>query len=49
MRELAIAIRNYNSNNYKDIIDNIKKVGFKKVFIEWYNNDLEFVKIMVLI
>lgn len=36
-----MAIRNYNKNNYREIIDNIKKVGFKNVFIEWYNNDLE--------
>lgn len=41
MYELVISIRNYNSNNYIDIIDNIKKVGFKKIFIEWYNNDLK--------
>jgi sugar phosphate isomerase/epimerase len=39
MKELAIAIRNYNKDNYKEIIDNIKKAGFKNVFIEWYNND----------
>ena len=40
MKDLAIAIRNYNRDNYKDIINSIKKVGFKNVFIEWYNNDL---------
>ncbi|MBQ7104299.1 MAG: sugar phosphate isomerase/epimerase [Bacilli bacterium] len=41
MKELAIAIRNYNRDNYKEIIDTIKDVGFKNVFIEWYNNDLK--------
>lgn len=40
MKDLAIAIRNYNRDNYKDIINSIKKVGFKNVFIEWYDNDL---------
>ena len=41
MEELAIAIRNYNKDNYKQIVDNIKKAGFKNVFIEWYDNDLK--------
>ncbi len=41
MKELAIAVRNYDKDNYKEIIDCIKKSGFKNVFIEWYNYDLE--------
>ena len=41
MSGLVISIRNYNRNNYKEIVNNIKKVGFKNVFIEWYNDDLE--------
>ena len=41
MKELAISIRNYNEDNYKEIIDSIVKVGFKNVFIEWYNDDFE--------
>lgn len=41
MKELVIAIRNYNKFNYREIINSIKKAGFKNVFIEWYNNDLE--------
>ena len=40
MKDLAIAIRNYNKNNYKDIINSIKRACFKNVFIEWYDNDL---------
>lgn len=44
MNELLISIRNYNSDNYKDIINNIKKVGFKNVFVEWYNQDLKLQK-----
>ena len=40
MKELVVSIRNYNNYNYKEIINNIKKVGFQNVFIEWYNNDL---------
>lgn len=39
MNELAISIRNYTKDNYKQVIDNIKKSGFKNVFIEWYNID----------
>lgn len=35
-----MSIRNYDENNYREIIDNIKNAGFKNVFIEWYNNDL---------
>ena len=30
-----------NEDNYKEIIDSIVKVGFKNVFIEWYNDDFE--------
>ena len=41
MKELAISIRNYNKDNYIDVIKCIKKAGFKNVFIEWYNYDLE--------
>lgn len=41
MKELAIAIRNYDKDNYKQIIDCIKNTGFKNVFIEWYNYDYE--------
>ena len=41
MRELAISIRNYNKDNYKQIINNIKKASFKNVFIEWYDDNLE--------
>ena len=41
MKELAISIRCYNKDNYINIIDNIKKVGFKNVFIEWYDTDIE--------
>ena len=39
MKELVMSVRNYNSTNYKIIINNIKKAGFKNVFIEWYNKD----------
>ena len=41
MDKLAIAIRNYSKDNYKEIIDSIKKSGFKNVFIEWYNDDIK--------
>ena len=41
MLEQAISIRNYNSFNYKNIINSIKNAGFKNVFIEWYNDDLD--------
>lgn len=41
MENLVISIRNYNKNNYREIINNIKDAGFQNVFIEWYNNDLE--------
>ena len=41
MKELAIAIRNYDRDHFKTIIDCIKKAGFKNVFIEWYNYDYE--------
>ena len=40
MEKLAISIRNYNKDNYIEIIDNIKRAGFKNVFIEWYNDDI---------
>lgn len=40
VKELAISIRNYNKDNYKQIINSIKEAGFKNVFIEWYNDDL---------
>ena len=40
-KELAIAIRNYNKDNYVQIIDSIKKTGFKNVFIEWYNENIQ--------
>ena len=39
MRELAISVRRYNKDNYKHIIDSIKKANFKNVFIEWYDED----------
>ena len=42
MKELARSIRNYNEDNYKEIIDSIVKVGFKNVFIQWYDEDLQF-------
>lgn len=41
MKDLAISIRKYTKDNYKEIIDNIKLAGFKNVFIEWYNDDLK--------
>lgn len=41
MKDLVISIRNYNENNYKQIIDAIKNAGFKNVFIEWYNDNLK--------
>lgn len=44
MNELAIAIRCYKKDTYIEIIDNIKKAGFKNVFIEWYNDDLTLQK-----
>lgn len=44
MKDLAISIRNYNENNYKRIIDAIKNAGFKNVFIEWYNDNLDLQK-----
>lgn len=40
MKELAISIRNYNKENYKQIIDSINKSNFKNVFIEWYDDNL---------
>ncbi len=39
MNELAISIRNYTKDTYRDIINKIKLAGFKNVFIEWYNDD----------
>ena len=39
MKDLAIAIRNYTKQNYKEVINAIKIAGFKNVFIEWYNKD----------
>ena len=41
MEKLAISIRNYNKENFHEIIDAIENAGFKNVFIEWYNDDLE--------
>lgn len=41
MKDLAIAIRNYNEDNYHEIIDSIKSAGFKNVFIEWYNDNID--------
>lgn len=41
MKDLVIAIRNYNKRNYKTYIDAIRKAGFRNVFIEWYNKDLK--------
>ena len=39
MKELVITIRNYNKFNYREIINSIKKAGFKNVFIQWYDED----------
>lgn len=41
MNRLAISIRNYNKDNYKNIINSIKNAGFQNVFIEWYNDDIK--------
>lgn len=41
MNQLAIAIRFYTKDTYMEIIDNIKRAGFKNVFIEWYDKDIE--------
>lgn len=42
MREIAVAINNANEKvtPFKTI-DAIKKAGFKNVFVQWYNKDLE--------
>lgn len=40
MKDLAIAIRNYNNDNYSEIVDSIKNAGFKNVFVEWYDDDI---------
>ncbi len=38
-KELAVVVSNGNVNvSVLDTIDAIVKVGFKKVFIQWYNN-----------
>ena len=40
MRELAIAIQNKNEDvNIKETIYAIQKVGFKNVFVQWYDAD----------
>lgn len=44
MKQLAIAIRKYTKDNYKEIINCIKQAGFKNVFIEWYNDDFDLQK-----
>ena len=41
MSELAISIRNYDEDNYKQIINSIKEANFKNVCIEWYNDNLK--------
>lgn len=41
MEQLAVAIRCYTKDTYIEIIDNIKKSGFKNVFIEWYDDDID--------
>lgn len=38
-KELAVVVSNGNVNvSVLDTIDAIVKAGFKKVFIQWYNN-----------
>lgn len=42
MKELAVVINNDNKNvTPMETIDAIKKVGFKQVFIQWYDRDWE--------
>lgn len=42
MREIAIAIQKSNKNvTIKQTIDSIKKAGFSKVFIQWYDENWE--------
>ncbi len=41
-RDLAVVVNNDNENvTIYETIDAIKKAGFKKVFIQWYNRELE--------
>ena len=40
MRELAVVVNNKNKEiNPKDMIDTIYKVGFRNIFLQWYNDD----------
>lgn len=40
MRELAVAIQNENEKvSIEETINSIKKVGFKKVFVQWYDEE----------
>lgn len=42
MRELAVCIQNSNKNvSVIDTINSVKSAGFKNVFIQWYDKDLE--------
>jgi len=43
MRELAVVVSDENTNlSTQEAIDAIAKAGFKNVFIQWYNDNLEF-------
>jgi sugar phosphate isomerase/epimerase len=42
MSELAVVVSNYNKNNNPyETIDIIKEVGYKNIFIEWYDKEQE--------
>lgn len=43
MREIAVAVKNANERvSVVETINSIKNVGFKNVFVEWYDENLEF-------